>query len=251
MWYRAGHVNYNAIYYANSTDGLNWTKYGYVYPAVVYASVIMLPNGSFEMYHSKGGNWNIWRTTSTNGLNWTTPQCIISPSVNGWDNFELYNSFVYYDFNTGMRHMLYEAKGNGSPYFQVGYAYSLDGVTWAKYAYNPVIPATSLYGISNPWLTKIDGEYYTVISKNRHSTTPYDDATYAAKSTDMIHWATSNKQIIPTDQQWETLHNGVGVADPCIIEAQGKTWFFYNGDQDSIGVAYSDSSLKEFVAYWF
>ncbi len=76
-----------------------------------------------------------------------------------WENKFVFNCGVLYD--KGLFHMLYRAQGQDMV-SRLGYAVSVDGVNFFRFD-KPVFTPQSrleLYGVEDPRITKIDGEYY-------------------------------------------------------------------------------------------
>jgi len=77
MWYRVGWSNLQGIYYATSSDGIHWTKYGHVtndYNAHVYrynaTTLVMAAHGLIDQYSQDGIHWSNF--TQQYGL-WPNP----------------------------------------------------------------------------------------------------------------------------------------------------------------------------------
>ncbi len=88
MWYTGIHDSIHRILYANSTDGITWTKYGMVLEASQYAEfdtqevkspcVVMTQDG-YEMYYS-GSKYDTFRVllaNSSDGINWNRQGMVI------------------------------------------------------------------------------------------------------------------------------------------------------------------------------
>jgi len=172
MWYtgrRVGQYDFpQAIGYATSPDGVNWTKYSgnpvltkgsagafdddWVYLPVVISSVT-----GYTMHYtgasSSSGTQGIGIATSTDGIHWTKKGNITIPSSH-WDSqgrgsrfssiIKLGETFAAsYD---GLSQNPYNPSTT-STIDQIGFATSTDGTNWTPYPGNPVIT----YGTSNSW----------------------------------------------------------------------------------------------------
>lgn len=122
------------------TVGTGWESSLLVRPWVIY-------NGSsFMMWYSgedKNGNDNIGLATSPDGISWSrySGNPVLKVGASGqWDHNSVNEAAVlregsqYKMWYTGQ---LYYANGSYQEY--IGYATSPDGVSWAKYAGNPVL----------------------------------------------------------------------------------------------------------------
>ncbi|MHC4535066.1 MAG: glycoside hydrolase family protein [Planctomycetota bacterium] len=147
MWYSGYDGTNGRVGYATSSDGMIWTKH----PDPVMD--IGLP-GSFDdvsatelSVHKDGSIYKMWYTgndsgpigyaTSSDGISWTkhpSPVLVIG-SPGSWDDQEVDNPSVIDDGGTFI--MWYGGRcvsGEG-----IGYATSLDGLSWNKYSGNPVL----------------------------------------------------------------------------------------------------------------
>jgi len=124
---------------------------------------------------------------SKDGKNWGRydGNPILRPGPSGaWDDWIVWCPMVWKEGIT--YHMLYSGS-NTSKVYQVGYAFSMDGVKWIKYDKNPV------FNDPNPWahnktegwgLIKIEGTYYMYYS----SLVPHRREIGVATSKDLINW---------------------------------------------------------------
>ncbi|MCK5548201.1 MAG: PKD domain-containing protein [Thermoplasmata archaeon] len=151
MWFSGYDGGNWRIGYATSSDGITWTKHAanpvldlggagswddtYVYsPRVLYDGV------TFHMWFmgSDGPNWRIGYATSSDGISWTkhvaNPVLDLGPP-GSWDDTRVYTPEVLYD---GMTYQMWYSGWNAVNN-RIGYATSLDGVTWTKSPENPVL----------------------------------------------------------------------------------------------------------------
>ncbi|UCG68632.1 MAG: hypothetical protein JSV09_12610, partial [Thermoplasmata archaeon] len=152
MWYSGFDGSNVRIGYANSTDGLTWKKYtgnpvlhlgspgswedfNVHYPMVLY-------NGTtYQMWYSGFDDWNyrIGYATSPDGLTWTKyggNPVMDMGAIGSWEDTYVAQASVIYEGAT--YHMWYsglDSFGEG----RTGYATSSDGISWSKYAGNPVL----------------------------------------------------------------------------------------------------------------
>jgi hypothetical protein len=236
MWYR-GNVGANsALGYATSSDAHTWTKdpsapfiTGYAYPVVIKVS------GLYYLFQVSMSNDRLYRWSSTDGRSWSinnNGNAILSPTAGTWDDRSICNVAVYYDASgTPAWRMLYEAKGYSNGIFQIGYAYSSDGLSWTKRS-SPVLPNGVGSEAGNPGeILFINGKYHLwtgiVVGgwKIYHTTT-----------TDFNTWSTP-QLAIGTGLAWEGTH----VADPSVgYGPGGRLYMLYNGGQNQQGLALED-----------
>ena len=156
MWYGG----YNSewvmeIGYATSPDGINWTKHennpvlslgedGNWDDASVYGGTVLFDGIRFHMWYSgtkKGQNGlsEIGYAYSDNGVDWHRYESnpVLKQGADGsWDSMDL--SYPCVVFDGSQYHMLYNG-WDVNYKCRIGYASSLDGITWSKYNDNPVI----------------------------------------------------------------------------------------------------------------
>ncbi|OGG02910.1 hypothetical protein A2W14_00155 [Candidatus Gottesmanbacteria bacterium RBG_16_37_8] len=157
------------IGFASSPDGIHWTKYsgnpvlepsqtGWDNKAVYQPEVEKTDDNQFYMWYSATSKtvsslrWKIGFATSIDGKNWTkySGNPVIRP-VQSWETSGgdgVNDPSVYYDGY--IFHIWYHAHG-------IGYAQSLDGITWEKYTQNPVVPRGTP---PNDW------DYFFILSTN-------------------------------------------------------------------------------------
>ena len=187
LWYAGRNLSCSSIQdhkigYAYSPDGINWTKYSgnpVIVPGnssnwfntAVYGPSVIYENNLYEMWftgldaiansQSTDGKANIVYATSIDGMNWLIyPSPVLEAgSQNNWDSVVCAEPSVIKVANT--YHMFYSALDQWTiENFQVGYAWSSDGINWIKSPQNPVLTV----GLGNQW----DGFWAS------HPTTIYD-----------------------------------------------------------------------------
>jgi predicted GH43/DUF377 family glycosyl hydrolase len=137
MWYTGGDGSTNAIGYATSSDGIEWTKYpqavlqstpGSWDRSGMTASSVITDATGYKMYYmgNDGSAWHIGLATSDDGIVWTkyAGNPLISPRSWAWDSGEVGHPAVL--LIDGVYHMWY---GNT---YSIGYASSADGLAWTR-----------------------------------------------------------------------------------------------------------------------
>ena len=104
--------------------------------------VVLFDGLNYKMWYSASdGNKNsIGYATSQDGITWTkySGNPILSVGTSGsWDDNDIFGPSVIYEDRIFKMWYL----GNNGSSYAIGYATSLDGVTWAKYSNNPVLSA--------------------------------------------------------------------------------------------------------------
>ncbi|MDR3377459.1 MAG: hypothetical protein P4M10_02145, partial [Verrucomicrobiae bacterium] len=160
---------------------------------------------------------------------------ILQPQKAAWENWNVYNPGVIYD--DGRFKMLYrgQEKSATSTKSRIGYAESLDGVTFLP-SEVPVIDATepfeTQYGCEDPRLVKYQGSFYTFYTGNRNEKSG-QICLCEAVSSNAINWRKLGVKEMGTK-------NGAILRDPAgtPVKINGK-FVMYTGDS-KLGVCYSD-----------
>jgi len=151
MWYSGTDGTIYKIGYATSPDGIAWTKYAanpVLYPAPspswddfrVYTPMVYYDGITYHMWYAgnSAGNTQIGYATSPNGIAWTkyaaNPVLNLGPA-GSWDDTHVFTPMVLYD---GAIYQMWYSASDGANY-RIGYATSLNGITWTKYPSNPVL----------------------------------------------------------------------------------------------------------------
>lgn len=266
MWYRGNAGVNSKLGYATSSDMITWTKYGsnpisLTMPSgktCAYYYYILKVSGTYYLYASVYPGDNLYRWSSADGLSWNLDNSgnPVLETGSGWEANAICNPAVIYDDDqpTYKWQMIYEALGSA---FQIGYAYSSDGLSWTKYSGNPVLPAISgtwrHTATGNPELFKHNGVYYAI----------YGGVSSAglwtigvSRSFDMINWDDYDfNPLIYSTEAYEGDHcTDVGVvknADGSLHDAVGlrySTYLHYGADQKDIALAtFKRLRLAEFL----
>jgi len=164
MWYGGLDGSKVTTCYAESTDGMTWTKYGRVLnvgasgawdSAHAYAPTVWVFNETYYlMYYGVGsdGKGRIGLATSSDGLSWSkNPSNPIFNLVAGtWESFDLGAHDV--EFYNGQWIMWYGASDDIG-IKRIGYAESSDLVSWTKYEENPILDVGSAGSWDEEWVT--------------------------------------------------------------------------------------------------
>lgn len=270
MWYRGG----SSIGYANSPDGINWTKLpsnpilspgaaGNWDSSLIEAPDVIIENGVYRMWYTgESGNVKIGHSISNDGVNWT--KRAVNPVLDigepgSWDDYWTYMGSVlkegdiYKMWYTGC-----DGTTHGATWMQrIGYAESIDGIYWEKNTSNPVLEL----GSSDTW---DDGAIFSCGVIN-------DEGTYKIWYTGhdgsrmRIGYASSNDGIIwvkyddptTTSQPYQESDPVMNLASPsdwdydCMeprVIKDGSTykmWYTgWDGSHRRVGLAISDDGIN-------
>jgi len=236
MWYRGSSGGSSGLGYATSSNGQTWTKdprspfiTGYAYPVVIKAS------GLYYLFQVSMSNDCLYRWSSTDGFGWginNNGNPILSPTAGTWDSRSICNVAVYYDASvTPAWRMLYEAKGWTNGVFQIGYAYSSDGLSWTKRP-TPVLPNGVGSEAGNPsQILLINGRFHLWTGLVVGGWKVYHTST-----TDFNTWSVP-ELAVGTGLSWEGTH----VSDPSLTYGPGgRLYMIYIGGQSQVGLALED-----------
>ncbi|MHA1683033.1 MAG: hypothetical protein ACTSUE_18995 [Promethearchaeota archaeon] len=153
MWYGGqGSDGHDSIHFATSANGEDWVKYGVAIGVANNSHVndpsVVVVNGTYYMFYTVapvGIMDEIWMATSANGLNWTVHGQVLGPTSSGWESLKVGRPSVLYINDTFMMwydgsekdpaHPTEPKPGSGR---HVGYATSIDGISWTRWSGNPV-----------------------------------------------------------------------------------------------------------------
>lgn len=254
MWYSGLNLSYR-IGYATSPDGTTWSKYagnpvidigtsGEWDDVSVISQSVIKDGATYKMWYggfNASNNFRIGYATSADGITWTkyAANPVLDLGAPGeWDEFSVYLPTVLYD---GMTYKMWYSGSNITMNFKVGYATSSDGITWTKYAGNPVLDAGALgewddyavYSGSNSII--YDGTYKFWYTGNNGSTPRIGYAT----SPDGITWAkyAGNPVLnIGAPGEWDQL---AIIIPTVILDGFYKMWFSGANTSSSGQVGYA------------
>lgn len=195
MWYRGNGGSSSAIGYAESKDGVTWTKYSgnpviatpHAYPFITKQS------GTYYMYSANLTTGNFELHTSSNGVSWTFNATVLQTNPTGWDYTFGNPGGIFVEGSTW--NMIYEAKAQGSQIWKFGLATSSDGINWNKYGGNPVLdldPET-VGGASE--INKVGGTYYMYFHESDTGAGVITEI-HRMQSADLITW-TNDVLVLP------------------------------------------------------
>lgn len=243
MWYSGGIGVTPGIGYAESLDGVTWTKYSGnpILTNLQHFSVVKI-DGVYWMYATdmSVGRTRVNLYTSPDGVNWTLDTLAVLSIGGGgaWDNTELGNTHVWREAENSW-FMLYDGT-NSSLSTQIwwdGLATSTDGKVWTKSGSNPVL--TSLYTVGSPWLTlkADDGYYYAWVLRSDWYNVPSSITRY--RSSNLTTWTHYPEFTIePRIGAGEGEDTYIGqTADPFILEYNGTAYLYFAATSDGTSVS--------------
>ena len=225
------------INYAESSDGINWTKYASNPVIAGYAAADVYKNGGtyylWAQINTASGSGPGFLFTSTDGVTWAGPTATnLAPGSGGaWDNPTAYFGMHIIDVVGGLFYGLYSALNGSGSRASTGLATSPDGITWTKYVGNPVVVGA----FCGTQISKINGVYYAWMNANQpgqgNPTAPGFDPleTVLYSSTNLTTW-TLVRHSIHRFGMWESLNSSeAGVYTGAVIQIGNRVGMYYVG----------------------
>lgn len=193
---------------------------------------VYVSGGLFRMWYNGGGPGGngIGYATSADGVSWAKRSGpVLAPGTQGaWDSSSVLLGSVLWN---GTLFMMWYRGANPTGYAigAVGLATSKDGISWTKYAGNPVMTATSVDQgyIASPYVVKLVATYdmwYT--GRN----TPYTQSNWIlfATSFDGVHWSKWPSPVLQPSTNPSDWDSGA-VYSPSIYYNGTTFWLWYSG----------------------
>ena len=221
LYYGANDGSYRSIGLATSNDGKSWSKYsgnpilrgegaGSWSSVGVYAPFVLKESGVYNMWFigSDGSHSRMGFASSTDGISFYrySGNPVLAPGASGaWDSYTINMPAVVHE--SGVYKLWYS--GNGYSHERIGYATSSDGLSWTKYAQNPVMDlggsgAWDDETVSSPCVLNVSGTL-------RMWYGGYSGTNYAighATSDDGVTWAKyAHNPVMSKKSGFESGHN--------------------------------------------
>ena len=244
IWYAAHDKNSWKIALATSTDKISWIDYP-DNPVIIpnndgkenhihTPTVVKGENNYYLLYYTSSPDdattFEIKLAESNDGINWKKRTNPVIVGEQSWEK-NVANPTVYFD---GKKyHMWYTGVSPGESW-QIGYAYSNDGVIWNKYERNP-INVPSLGHVGAPEVKFIDGKYHMFYHTGKWS----PNEIYHVMSTDGIRWGCveSGCRVLKNSNFG---FDSFRIVDPSFLKENNNWYLFYAGDDGNhwqIGLA--------------
>jgi predicted GH43/DUF377 family glycosyl hydrolase len=199
-------IEYSGNPVLSPTPG-SWDATKILQPQVVYTG------NSFRMWYVGRNQTSvgIGYATSPDGFIWTKyPNPVLLPGPSSaWDSSDLGLGEVA--FNGTAFLMWYRGTSPIYPGGAFGLATSTDGVTWVKYARNPILAPSSVDSktMTTPGVTKVVNAYYMWYSARNDTDLPSDTLKILfAQSNDGMNWARLSRVVLSPSsdpQSWDSL----------------------------------------------
>lgn len=220
MWYSSAGTNGSKIVYADSLDGLHWTRRGLLTIEDGYANhdaSIIRDENKLRLFFAANNNGLQYHINQVDLQDESTPdmstfRTIILPNHN-WNTYAVSSPLIYKE--NGSYYLFYVgSNGNG---WNLGLATSSDGTTWTECPNNPVI-----YSADGPALIKTNSGYTIYIHTTAgeiHSLSTQDTLSCST------NW--SNRQLVlrPGPDNYDATF----VSGPSVIQKQDVTYLYYSG----------------------
>jgi len=244
-------------------DPTSWTKYsgnpvlstgssGQWDDDCVQFSHVIKEGSLYKMWYAgyggSGTSWKIGYATSTDCINWVKQGFVLDVGSSGsWDDTHVIDPFVIHE--DGIYKMWYNDFEVSTNRMEIGYATSINGISWIKSNENPIFS----YGSTGTW----DGLNVggTAIVRDRGSchlwyqgaNNPTNYRIGYASSSDGLTWSRygSNPVLdVGPSSTWEAFN----VFNPSVIRSEGLLGMWYTGSTSSynqcIGYATSADGIN-------
>lgn len=184
MWYRGfvpnnfGYKEASSVGYATSDDGVSWEKYfgnpvltqgdegEWDGKGIMFHNVIFV-QGEYKMWYtgaSANNGFEIGYASSPDGISWrkySGNPVLRQGSEGEWDSYNAFCATVIFD---GREYKMWYTGVGPIRKTEIGYAVSLDGISWLKYAGNPIFKpdldnTPNSAGVGIPFVLFSDNQY--------------------------------------------------------------------------------------------
>jgi hypothetical protein len=249
MWY--ANAAAGTTLYAESKNGVEWTKYtGGAVLAAPFTRTFVMKSGAYyyafaESHVYWGGDGNIYRFVSSDGIAWTYEGLVLSVGSSGtWDTTEVAGPYVWIESGTWW--LTYWGRNN--IVWQGGLASSSTGLNFTKHASNPVFGPKAMAATVQKF-----GSTYYAWGSYPDGTNAVADPRPIAKMTsqDLVTWTKTPGFVVPIGISEGQYLMSSSLNNPCLLEVAGRTYMFYTMNPDMltsafvIKMAYIDMTLDQ------
>jgi hypothetical protein len=229
MWFTGG----QNLAYAESIDGINWTRYpSYLLTGEGTTPAIIKVGSTYHLYCMPGNEttFTVQHYTSTDGIHWVGGATVFDTSVSGTpSNFYYFSPFyidpggTWYAFYAGV-------PGQWNLYL----ATSPDGITWTNSGSNPV--ALNFWGVVMP--TKIGANWWAwgqTANLSQGAAAPADPGEGRRASTQNFTAWTNFAHSAHHSQMYEDVNGIIGGFYPSfVIDVNGRGYLYGTNSIDDI-----------------
>jgi predicted GH43/DUF377 family glycosyl hydrolase len=240
MWYLniQSSVNskgaFSSVGYATSKDGFTWSHYsqepiltptqGTWDSFIIGHGTILKDNAGYKLYYcgyndNNNIRYSIGLATSSDGIHWEKKTDPVLNGTNSWD----YSVGVKGVLKVNNKYFMYYGS---SPASGIGLATSSDGITWTRYASNPILNPTENWeggGIGYASVIYDEGKFKMVYVNNG-----YSSSFGFATSEDGIHWTKDDANPIFSKEKTKNSWAG-NVGYPSLTKVGSKLMIYYTG----------------------
>ena len=144
MWFSSGTLGgggrVHSIQETTSVDGVHWSRASPVQLERAYAPAVIKTEAGYEMWYTVPGSypWLMNHAHSDDGRHWTVTEEPVLKVTQEWEHYlQIYPTVTKIDNVYLMWYASYLHENRETT--AIGFAVSLDGVTWHKHPQNPVL----------------------------------------------------------------------------------------------------------------
>ncbi len=254
MWHSGGLENYGDdinIYYAESIDGISWTKYTTSFVLANHScGYVCKISSTYYLFASlqSGANYHqqIDVYTSSNGIAWTSAKANAIPKGPAVSSDARVGN-CWFAIEGGVWYMLYD--GFEDPAWVMLLATSTDGLNWTKRG-----KVNGFVGTKGGCCFFKVGDYYYNWNHGCDTSAQLPSDLYRYRSKDFINWerdVLTNTLVRTRYDEGVNLSSGQ-MADPSILEHNGKVYLFYDASPNAstafrVKLAIANMTLTQLV----
>lgn len=231
--------NFVNAYYMESSDGITWSRMASPVISTLRNAACIKNGSTYYLYGQASFGAAVKAYTSSDMVTWTLQNATaLQPGTTGaWDEADLFPFFSIIVVGGTFYGYYGASHGLSIGPFSLGLATSPDGITWTKYASNPVITGQG----NSCGLVSSGGKYYLWAQSNQvglgNSGAPFFDPTESVRyeSTDLHSW-TNPQHSTHNTGLCESLNSNTGYSlGGYLVNVNGKTYNYLNiGMGDSL-----------------
>jgi beta-1,2-mannobiose phosphorylase / 1,2-beta-oligomannan phosphorylase len=244
-----------AIALCESRDGLSWTEPRIVLDGLgpsswewdVNRPSVIRHDGRYQMWYTAqdasedGTGSRLGCATSVDGLSWVRSGSPVMEAHGGWEGGNIMCPHVLFDDDEGLYKLWYSAGERYEP-DSIGYATSLDGITWQRARHAPVFgPHTAhpweAYKVTAAQVIKTDGGYLMFYIGFENLQLARIGVARSPDGVDGWERSAANPIIGPDPEAWDA----EACYKPFAVREKDRWILWYNGRAGSIeqiGVAF-------------
>lgn len=244
------------VLYAESNDGISWFRpfntpvlspgnIGTWDELAVHPGAVIKDGSLYRMYYSGWsdayGRWDIGLATSLDGITFTKhPTPVIYGTGVDWEYRIAPSSILKIN---GTFYLYYTGGLMTSTVRKIGLALSTDGITWTKYAGNPILTKTSSWEAEGPFYPSVimDGNTFKMVYAS-----PNSIGFGFATSPDGKNWTKSENNPFFTKTMTSNGWGSLDISYPNFVKFGNEYRIYYSGFNQTHSGKYKIGFMRKF-----